>query len=99
VPQPSKKYSVLATYGNDTVLGDVPSSALKKHPNAVAVLTRQSADVLEEYRDACIQTKSPKLSNDIYQRLLSLWEDTANPAAQKENTSGMEAVLRKLGFL
>ncbi|MDR1932075.1 MAG: hypothetical protein LBQ57_04530 [Spirochaetales bacterium] len=99
VPQPSKKYSVLATYGNDTILGDVPSSALKKHPNAVAVLTRQSADVLEEYRQACVQTKSPKISRDIYRRLLSLWENSTNPAAQKENSAKMEAVLKKLGFL
>ncbi|MDR3201067.1 MAG: hypothetical protein LBT68_06365 [Spirochaetales bacterium] len=99
VPQPSKKYSVLATYGNDTILGDVPSSALKKHPNAVAVLTRQSADVLEEYREACVQTKSAKLSRDMYQRLLSLWDDPANLPAQRENTFKMEAGLKKMGFL
>jgi 6-phosphogluconolactonase/glucosamine-6-phosphate isomerase/deaminase len=99
VPQCSKKYSVLATYGNDTVLGDIPSSALKNHPNAVAVLTRQSADVLEEYREARVQTKSSKLSRDMYQRLLSLWEDTANPIAERENTLKMETVLKKLKLL
>jgi glucosamine-6-phosphate deaminase len=99
VPQASKKYSVLATYGNDTILNDVPSSALKKHPNAVAVLTRDSADVLEEYREACVQTRSPKISRNMYERLLALWEDPGNPAAQKENTRGMQSVLEKLGFI
>jgi glucosamine-6-phosphate deaminase len=99
VPQASKKYSVLAAYGNDTILNEVPSSALKNHPNAVAVLTHDSADVLEEYREACVQTRSPKISRDMYRRLLALWENPTNPSAQKENTREMRAVLEKLGFM
>ena len=99
VPQPSKKYSVLATYGNDTVLNDIPSSALKGHPNATAVLTQEAAEIFLEYREACVQTKSPKISRDMYGRLLALWKNSANPKAQEENTREMQTVLEKLGFI
>jgi 6-phosphogluconolactonase/glucosamine-6-phosphate isomerase/deaminase len=99
VPQASKKYSVLAAYGNGAVINDVPSSALKKHPNALAVLTEQSADILEEFHQARVRTGSPKLSRNMYERLSALWNDPSNPAAQKENILAMDRVLEKLGFI
>ncbi len=51
VPQPSKAFAVLATYGNDVVKDRVPSSALKGHHNASVRLTSASAWALLEYRE------------------------------------------------
>ncbi|MDR1625182.1 MAG: hypothetical protein LBT33_01460 [Spirochaetia bacterium] len=99
VPQASKKYSVLAVYGNDIILGEAPSSLLKKHPNAISVLTTDSADILAEFRDAFVQTGSRKLSRSMHARLAALWDDPANPAQQKKNIGTMDAVLAKLGFI
>jgi 6-phosphogluconolactonase/glucosamine-6-phosphate isomerase/deaminase len=99
VPQASKKYSVLAVYGNDRVIGETPSSILKKHPNAISVLTTDSADILAEFHDAYVQTGSRKLSKKMYARLAALWDDPDNPAGQKENVRIMDRVLEKLGFM
>jgi 6-phosphogluconolactonase/glucosamine-6-phosphate isomerase/deaminase len=99
VPQASKKYSVLAVYGNDMILGEAPSSLLKKHPNAVSVLTADSADILAEFREAYVQTGSRKLSKSMYARLAALWDDPANPAKQGEYLRVMDGVLEKLGFI
>jgi glucosamine-6-phosphate deaminase len=99
VPQASKKYSVLAAYGNDIISGEIPSSLLKKHPNAIAILTRDSADILAEFYEASMQTGSRKLSQNMYERLAALWDDPANPAQQKENLLIMDRALEKLGFI
>ncbi len=99
VPQASKQYSVLAVYGDDTVLNEVPSSALKKHDNASAVLTEASSAILSEYRQALTQTGSPKISRAMQERLDALWDNPANPAAAKENRAVMNAVLTRLGFI
>lgn len=99
VPQASKAYSVLAAYGNDRILNDIPSSALKDHPNATAVLTEKSAEILCEFREAHVQTGSPKISRDMHDRLSLLWKEPGNPDAEKENTGIMDRVLKKLGFI
>jgi 6-phosphogluconolactonase/glucosamine-6-phosphate isomerase/deaminase len=99
VPQGSKIFSVLAAYGDDTVLNEIPSSALKDHPKAVAVLTEKSAEILAEYREALVQTGSPKISRSMHERLSAIWKEPGNPAAERENTETMNRVLRKLGFL
>lgn len=99
VPQASKQYSVLAVYGDDAVLNDIPSSALKKHENAAAVLTRDAAAILAEYRQALTQTGSPKISRAMQERLNALWDNPANPAAAEENRAAMNGVLTKLGFI
>jgi len=39
VPQASKAYAIVASYGNDAVCACCPSSALKDHPSAVARTT------------------------------------------------------------
>jgi 6-phosphogluconolactonase/glucosamine-6-phosphate isomerase/deaminase len=99
VPQASKQYSVLASYGDETVLNDIPSSALKKHDNASAILTENSAAILAEYRQALTQTGSPKISRSMYDRLAALWDEPDNPAAVTANKDVMDAVLSKLGFI
>jgi 6-phosphogluconolactonase/glucosamine-6-phosphate isomerase/deaminase len=99
VPQASKKYSVLAVYGNEMILGETPSSILKKHPHAQAVLTADSADILAEFSEACTQTGSHKLSRAMYKRLAALWANPLNPEQQQENVRVMDQVLEKLGFI
>lgn len=63
VPQTSKAFAVLAAYGNDVVKDRVPSSALKRHHNAVTRLTSASAWALLEYRE------SGGVSSDMLRRL------------------------------
>jgi glucosamine-6-phosphate deaminase len=99
VPQASKKYSALAVYGNDMIIGEAPSSMLKRHSNALAVLTEASAEILAEFYDARVQTGSQKLSRNMYDRLCALWDAPANPLGQKENVESMDRVLTKLGFI
>lgn len=50
VPQPSKAFALLAAYGSEVVDACVPSSALKRHPNAVVRTTESAAWALLEYR-------------------------------------------------
>jgi 6-phosphogluconolactonase/glucosamine-6-phosphate isomerase/deaminase len=99
VPQESKIFSVLAAYGDDTVVNEVPSSALKDHPNAAAVLTEKSAEILSEYREALVRTGSRKISRAMHERLAAIWKEPGNPQAERENTEAMDRVLKKLGFL
>lgn len=99
VPQGSKIFSVLAAYGNEAVANEVPSSALKEHPNAVAVLTDKSAEILCEYREALSRGGASKISRSMHERLTAIWREPDNPAAQRQNTEAMDKVLKKLGFL
>jgi glucosamine-6-phosphate deaminase len=48
IPQPSKAFAVLAAYGTDVIDPAVPTSALKRHPNAVVRLSRDSSWALEK---------------------------------------------------
>jgi 6-phosphogluconolactonase/glucosamine-6-phosphate isomerase/deaminase len=98
VPQPTKEFSVLATYGTDQVLNEVPSSALKTHPHAVAVLTEASARALLEYREG-IARGNTILSEDTLLRLRRLWSTPDRPETEEENIRNMELVLKKLGMI
>lgn len=98
VPQPTKEFSVLATYGTDQVLNEIPSSALKTHPQAVAVLTEASARALLEYREG-LEKGTSILSPDTLERLRALWRTPGRPETEEENIRKMEQVLRKLGML
>jgi len=99
VPQGSKMFAVLAVYGSDAVLNDVPTSALKQHANAVAVLPEKTAENLCEYRESLTRSGSGKLTPSMHERLAALWREPGNPAVEKENVAAMDRVLRKLGFL
>lgn len=95
VPQPSKVFSVLATYGTEQVAGDVPSSALKRHPRARAYVTAAAAEVLLEYR----ATRPATLSAGAVERLRAVWRDPEHPESEAANIAWMERVLRKLGLM
>ncbi len=99
VPQASKAYSVLATYGTETVLGDVPSSAIKQHPCARAYLTQAAASVLLELRRARASNPRAALHPASLRQLRELWQDPTDADAQRNNIALMERVLRKLELL
>jgi 6-phosphogluconolactonase/glucosamine-6-phosphate isomerase/deaminase len=98
VPQASKVYSVLATYGNEMVTGSIPSSAIKRHPGSRAFLTGDSASVLLEYRRARALDPNAKLSPPMVGRLEKIWEDS-DPRSRAANIEIMRKVLRELGML
>jgi len=97
VPQPTKEFSVLATFGTETVLNEIPSSALKRHPHAMAVLTEASARALLEYRDSLLRGETA-LPLDTLKRLRLLWKSPNRPEVEEENIQKMEKVLKKLGI-
>lgn len=96
VPQPSKVFSVLATYGTDEIVGEVPSSALKGHPCARAYVTAAAAEVLLAYR-----ARTPRAPLDVaaVERLRSIWRDSSQAESAARNIAWMETVLRKMGLL
>ena len=96
VPQASKMFSVLTTYGTDTVVGEVPSSALKRHPCARAYVTAAAAEVLLAYRAGA---PAAVLDATVLDRLRSIWRDPAQPESEARNIAWMESVLRKMGML
>ncbi|MCX7787109.1 MAG: hypothetical protein N2442_05385 [Spirochaetes bacterium] len=98
VPQPTKEYSVLATYGTEDVLNEIPSSALKTHPNAMAVLTEASSRALQEYRNR-VAAGHRNLSTQTLERLRELWKEPDRPEVEGENIETMMRVLRKLGMI
>lgn len=98
VPQASKAYSVLATYGTDAIVPEVPSSAVKQHPASHAFLTRDSASTLLEFRALQARNFSAALSPDMIEKLEKLWE-SGNPEARSENIEKMHKVLGVLGML
>lgn len=62
VPQGSKAFALLAAYGSDVVDASVPSSALKKHPNAVVRTTMSAAWALLGYRKRGVVTREDQCS-------------------------------------
>ena len=96
VPQASKVFSVLATYGTEEILGDVPSSALKGHPCARAYVTAAAAEVLLAYRGGA---KLTTLDVAARERLRSIWRDPDHPESESRNIAWMESVLCKLGMV
>ncbi|PCJ51864.1 MAG: hypothetical protein COA73_16830 [Candidatus Hydrogenedentota bacterium] len=57
VPQESKGFAFLASYGNEHVNDAVPSSALKQHPNAVVRTTEAAAREWLAYQEHGIVTE------------------------------------------
>lgn len=94
VPQASKQFSVLATYGTDDVINSIPSSAIKKHHNASAFLTRTAADVLLSFAERR-SAGDTRLSESELLQLRELWGGPNSPF-HEENTEAMMDVLREL---
>ncbi|MFQ3619486.1 MAG: hypothetical protein SNJ78_00940 [Spirochaetales bacterium] len=98
VPQPTKEFAVLATYGTEDILAQIPSSALKQHPAAIAVLTEASAKALLEYRER-LEAGHRSLAPSTLERLRSLWKEPDRPEIEQKNQKAMEKVLEALGML
>ena len=99
VPQPTKEYAVLTTYGTDDIINAIPSSALKKHHNAQAYITEKAAKALIEFRKGRDKDKGYKLNDTTLNRLKNLWKDGANQPYSSQNIRIMERVLRKLNMI
>ena len=96
VPQASKQFSVLATYGTDDVVNSIPSSAIKKHHNASAFLTRAAAEVLLSFTER-LAAGATTLSDSELEQLRALWGEPGAPF-REENIGAMMNVLRELGL-
>lgn len=96
VPQASKLFSVLATYGTDDVIQDIPSSKLKEHPNSHALLTKDSASLLQTFREKRAKDPQYTLTSDEHKRLVALWGDDNHT---QDNSKKMDGVLKKLGII
>ena len=98
-PQAQKEFAVLAAYGTEMVIQDVPSSALKNHDCAEAYLTRKAARALMEFWAG--QEKHPgyRLSPETHARLRALWDDPRDPQTAQQNRAKMDAVLKKLDMI
>ena len=99
VPQSTKEYAVLTTYGTEDIINEIPSSALKKHNNAHAYLTLQAANALLEFRNGRKINSNFKLATATLSRLRKIWDDPANPLGSIENIKVMEKVLKDLSII
>lgn len=96
VPQASKEYSVLATYANAVVVEAIPSSALKRHDNAVSYVTAAAARALVEYVERRDAETHPPLTDDTWHRLVAIWRNPDRPRVEKHAVETMTTVLRGL---
>jgi len=92
VPQASKAYAIVASYGNDTVDDCCPSSALKTHPAAVARTTMAAGWALVEYRE------KGRLSADAMARLDEIWETPGDPEVTETKRRFMRESFDTLGI-
>ena len=99
VPQSTKEYAVLAAYGTNDIINEVPSSALKKHHNTQSYITEKAAKALIEFRKGRDKDKGYKLNNTTLNRLKDLWKDDTYQPYSLQNIKIMEGVLRKLSIV
>lgn len=92
VPQASKAYAIVASYGNDAVDDCCPSSALKEHPSAVARTTMDAGWALIEYRE------NGRLSAEAMARLDEIWETPGDPEATEAKRRFMRESFDTLGI-
>lgn len=103
VPQAAKMYSVLAAYGTGEVIPEIPSSAVKRHANSHAFLTRDAGAALAAFRSARAIDPEAKLAPEWLARLDALWKaDGTKPEskdAEARNVAEMRHVLAKLDII
>lgn len=99
VPQQTKEYSVLATYGTETILNEIPSSALKAHPRGTAFLTEAASKALREFREISPYGTPKELPQATLDRLTALWDNPGDPDGAARSVEEMMKVLRKLGLV
>ncbi len=92
VPQASKAYAILASYGNDVADACCPSSALKTHSSAVARTTLDAGWALLEYRER------GRVSAEAMAKLDEIWETPNDPAATAAKCEFMRKSFATLGI-
>ncbi len=92
VPQASKAYAIVASYGNEAVDDCCPSGALKNHSAAVARTTMDAGWALVEYRE------EGRLSAEAMARLDEIWETPGDPEATAAKRTFMRESFDTLGI-
>ncbi|OQX28521.1 MAG: hypothetical protein B0D92_08520, partial [Spirochaeta sp. LUC14_002_19_P3] len=99
VPQGSKEFSVLTTYGVEPVIDAIPSSAIKKHKNARAWLTKKSARALLEFLNGIKDNPAYTLEKSTLNRLRAIWEKSPHLEEKIANIKMIEDVLMELKMI
>jgi len=99
VPQSTKEFAVLATYGTNDIINEIPSSALKKHHHSRAYITETAAQALMEFREGRKKNKDYKISESTFNRLKNLWTDNNDKKHTRQNIEIMKEVLLKLKII
>ncbi len=92
VPQGSKAYAILASYGTDVVDDCCPSSALKEHGSAIARTTMAAGWALVEYRE------QGRLSAEAMARLDAIWETPGDAEVTASKQRFMRVSFATLGI-
>jgi 6-phosphogluconolactonase/glucosamine-6-phosphate isomerase/deaminase len=87
VPQASKQFSVLAAYGTDAVVPDIPASALKDHPNSSSFVTWAAGQQLSHWKH------NERLTSENIAALDAVW------SGNHESTAWARGVLMRAGFI
>lgn len=69
VPQRSKLFALLASYGTDNLVPEIPSSALKNHQDSYSFLTRTGAEALLQFRS------NGHITEALQSELDGIWND------------------------
>lgn len=94
-PQRGKAFAVLACYGRSEPSQLVPSSQLKRHPNAVSFLTEQAAWALIAYRQQVVAAGGVDvpLERSLVDALSSIWDNPENRELEVNNREKMGSIL------
>lgn len=98
-PQPEKEFAVLACYCDEMPHNEVPSSALKLHPDSTAFIGADAARSLKALLERRAGDPEARLNSEEIGRLSALWDDPEDQAAADANRASMMAVLRALNLI
>ena len=90
VPQSSKAFSILATYGIPTPHPLIPSSLLITHKNSYSFITKASSWALLDYLE------KGELTDQTIKKLLSVWDNPSNKELENHNKKKMLEIIEVL---
>ncbi|MFA5858740.1 MAG: hypothetical protein WC955_06715 [Elusimicrobiota bacterium] len=90
VPQASKAFALLASFGNNSIDDICPSGQLKTHKHAVARTTSAAAWALLEYRRKKIVTR------ESMKKLDNIWYTENDPEVTESKRAFMRSAFKKL---
>ena len=87
VPQPSKRFAVLATYGTNEPIQSIPASALKTHGSSWSFITKAAGESLAPYRRSGVLRDSDLAAID------AIWGD------DQESREWARSILVRAGII